>query len=727
MLALYSAGGASSSARTPPFSDDRRRAHEPPPRPPSSYETRTAADPSRRTNEEADAGTARRSSSLVDGEKRLKSALRVLEARQQRGVDVGVKHATRWEGEDVPVWEPSNGDRYQDLVPKPRPPPQQHQQDEHGVLHDSNEEHDANDESHKNLQQQQQQSTEEIDDVLKRIAKFHRESDEHSAEDSNVHEHRTSNEEPQHSNEEPVLESLRNTSNDPSNDGLKKKPIDESTDDDPSHQNSPTQHVRQTNKISNNEPNKKRPVASSNEESNNGESDEANVLASNETLLHHESVDNKTMEVFHPKLLTKDGDESAEDVADVHVEETKEEDTHSESNKVSNEGISTKTRTKNSATSRTDVPAPLDVFPEAATVVLQPVFGEHRPDQDAVFAMAEGYDVNIYLAFLVSLRRTGFAGDVVLSVSSLDRAKPDVEEFLRAQPNLVVYAVEWACGTNKRDGGVDRDAKEGRGACRPVGLYADAATGTVLDDLRTPRPVATARYELYWIWATRYDPHRMIMLVDSRDTYFQSNPFSLIERSDVDEKGLLHLFEENNEEFNLRTSTFNSRWIKHAYGEDGEAVLDNTILCSGSTMGERDALDVYLRRMVAEFDRTNCRLMGCDQGFHNYLYYSGALAGLNTRVHPQGRGAINNLGALRKTPLSKRNILDDEKRVLNYDGSVSPVAHQFDRDDELRQIVNQRKKEFLSDWKKERNVLRNKEYESLRDVSPVDAKAARRA
>ncbi len=104
-------------------------------------------------------------------------------------------------------------------------------------------------------------------------------------------------------------------------------------------------------------------------------------------------------------------------------------------------------------------------------------------------------------------------------------------------------------------------------------------------------------------------------------------------------------------------------------------------------MGQRVALEPYLRAMVAQFDKTKCKLKGCDQGFHNYLYYTKALedlTGIREVVEfEQGTGIINNLGLLRSKPLREWGVLSDENVVLNWDGTKSAVAHQFDRDDEL--------------------------------------------
>ena len=59
-------------------------------------------------------------------------------------------------------------------------------------------------------------------------------------------------------------------------------------------------------------------------------------------------------------------------------------------------------------------------------------------------------------------------------------------------------------------------------------------------------------------------------------------------------------------------------------------------------MGEQVAIESYLRGMVKQFDDTKCKLKGCDQGFHNYMYYSGGLKNVEgvREVEVFGQGKI---------------------------------------------------------------------------------------
>mmetsp|Transcript_23935 Transcript_23935/g.39464 ORF Transcript_23935/g.39464 Transcript_23935/m.39464 type:complete len:680 (+) Transcript_23935:107-2146(+) len=361
-------------------------------------------------------------------------------------------------------------------------------------------------------------------------------------------------------------------------------------------------------------------------------------------------------------------------------------------------------------------PAPSKMAGDDATILLKPAFGTHRPLSNAILVFAEGYDLSIYLSFVESLANTGYSGDVVFSISNESKLKPGVKEYLLSKSdsqsdkgvNIIAYEVEWTCF--KKSGESARGSGEGINHCKMNSVFGDSA-GNPVDDPREPRPVATARYELYWIWSLQYSKESWLMLLDVRDVWFQLDPFEQVNaRGKV--TGELHLFGENADAVRIGTSAYNKGWLVTAYGRKTvSSYFDEPVICSGSTMGNQDAIETYLRAMVAQFDSTKCKSKGCDQGFHNYLYYSGQLGKVDDEttsvgsisklvVHEQGKGAINNLGALRTKPLKEWGMYDAEKElVLNWDGSTSPVAHQYDRDKEVNIMVKAKKKEFEQQWR----------------------------
>ena len=431
------------------------------------------------------------------------------------------------------------------------------------------------------------------------------------------------------------------------------------------------------------------------------------------------------------------------------------------------EGATTTTTTILEDRRRRKWPSPLAMAPPDTSIILRPSFGAHRRDEDAILVFAEGYDLSVYMSFVESLSSTGYDGDLVLSIARGSKLKPHVEEYLRSintnnnntgdanGVNIIAYEVDWSCYKSDTSGVSVNDANGGQSHCRMNNVFGTTTSGTtanssttaveesISEDPRTPRPVATARYELYWIWCLQYTSSSWIMLIDARDTWFQLHPFgglgggggnddsissssnnssssSSNKEDDKERRGIgggeLHFFGENADAIRIGTSAYNRNWLITAYGE--KHVLPyytQPVICSGSTIGNQIAIESYLRAMVYQFDSTLCKLKGCDQGFHNYLYYSGKLVGGGGKggdgdndgiskiiVHEQGHGTINNLAALRAKPLSEQGLYDPKREVvLNWDGSVSAVAHQYDRDKEVNNMVKGKKRLFESNWMKQ--------------------------
>ncbi|CAB9509816.1 expressed unknown protein [Seminavis robusta] len=386
-----------------------------------------------------------------------------------------------------------------------------------------------------------------------------------------------------------------------------------------------------------------------------------------------------------------------------------------------------------SGTGNSGGPTVVEVAP-----IIKPVLGQHRSDHDAVFAFAAEYDLSIYQGFILSLRKTGFQGDIVLAVSPLDLANPDTNDkptdrqiqlhsFFASDPHVIIYVVPFVC--YNAEGQSTESAKGGIRICHCHVLYGtrnvtqpnkdrhieySATEWKPIPDFREARPVATTRYELYWIWSTQYQPHTWQMLVDARDTFFQEDPFASVPREpNLQRKnGVIFFFGENAEATRIGKSDKNRKWLTNAYGlKVIRAMEDKPTICSGATMGEQIALETYLRAMVNEFDETEIRLMGADQGFHNYLYYSGKLQYAerirSITVFDQGRGIVNNMGAMRtKEPnewgngkLIQTEAKSGDQVVFNWDETISPVVHQFDRFKPLgRFFYRVKTKELAKDW-----------------------------
>jgi hypothetical protein len=241
--------------------------------------------------------------------------------------------------------------------------------------------------------------------------------------------------------------------------------------------------------------------------------------------------------------------------------------------------------------------------------------------------------------------------------------------------------------------------------CQLKNVYANSLTNVTKEDARAGRVVATLRYEWYWIWSLHYNPQQWILLLDARDSIFQLNPF--LDSLPITNASTLYLFGENANATRLGRSRKNANWLRNAYGQFVlNALTNKPTLCSGSTMGNQRAIETYLRAMVNEWDETDISMTGADQGFHNYLYYSHKLAGAidTIVVWEQGKSIVNNLGALRTSSLKDWGIYNETThQVFNWDGSLSPVVHQWDRDQSLYRYTQRRMSQLVKQWSRQNN------------------------
>ena len=94
-----------------------------------------------------------------------------------------------------------------------------------------------------------------------------------------------------------------------------------------------------------------------------------------------------------------------------------------------------------------------------------------------------------------------------------------------------------------------------------------------------------------------------------------------------------------------------------------------------------------------------------------YLYYSRKLTEAETIdrivLWDQGRGIINNLGALRTQPLVDWKIYNrDKNEVYQWEyKTLSPVVHQWDRDKHLHAWMNGKQhKKWADEWEERKRA-----------------------
>ena len=143
-------------------------------------------------------------------------------------------------------------------------------------------------------------------------------------------------------------------------------------------------------------------------------------------------------------------------------------------------------------------------------------------------------------------------------------------------------------------------------------------------------------------------------------------------------------------------------WVSRCFSKAAlEKLKSEAVICSGSTLGSFQAMEVYIPTMLHSMDTVKCWLKGIesDQGYQNYLFYNGHFNSPqgNATLFKQGQDVVNTLGAMNgfrvpthmKGPLDTFwKIRDKEGYILNNDGTRSYTIHQWESwYDELQTFV----------------------------------------
>ena len=201
------------------------------------------------------------------------------------------------------------------------------------------------------------------------------------------------------------------------------------------------------------------------------------------------------------------------------------------------------------------------------------------------------------------------------------------------------------------------------------------------------RDVQLKRYK-FFLEFLKNKNYNNILCCDSRDIFFQSNPF------DFNYQSPINFFLEDKQ---IKECPYNSNWIIKTYGESAfNEVGNKIILCSGTVLGSQVKMEEYLTLMqkkISEFKykkslkyaltlRRDPEGRGCDQGHANYL--------VNKDYVKNCSFYTNTDGPVATAFYLKQILFDEHSRLLNSSGKPYSVVHQYDkRWDEFLVAVNQ--------------------------------------
>jgi hypothetical protein len=257
------------------------------------------------------------------------------------------------------------------------------------------------------------------------------------------------------------------------------------------------------------------------------------------------------------------------------------------------------------------------------TVPGQPQSSQHA----TVMGMATGLPLNNFKAFVGTLRDSGFQGHIILVV---DEPALDVRKYLTDQNVTMKFLTKVNCTF---DPNASIQAKDNNPHHKE--RYTCAHPYPSLK-LRWGRFALLRDYLKECIYCTG-----PVLVTDVRDTFFQRDLFGPEAPPVVG----LQVFEE-------QAAQRTTHWLTKGPIEQCKKtkIFDEVMLCSGTTIGTRQAMLDYLDAMVEEMHvwmlHPDCcchSTSGDDQSIHNYLYYTGKL-GPHVSAIPNAQGLVNTVG-----------------------------------------------------------------------------------
>ena len=209
--------------------------------------------------------------------------------------------------------------------------------------------------------------------------------------------------------------------------------------------------------------------------------------------------------------------------------------------------------------------------------------------------------------------------------------------------------------------------------------------------------IINCRWKLYKDFLSENkDRYKLVFAVDLRDSFFQRDVFKDYENI---KKPFLGIAIEDG----ILSEPINKKWIINAYGKNLYKTIEHErIICVGTIWGTVDKFYEFSRIMWRKLNsKWSIKNKVIEQAVTNFLIYHDKM--FNEFLIK----SFNNNGSIMTIALTNDSNIkfDDENNVLNENGEIVALVHQYDR---KKFIVTKIKKKFLNKKKIYKSKYNNK-------------------
>ena len=198
------------------------------------------------------------------------------------------------------------------------------------------------------------------------------------------------------------------------------------------------------------------------------------------------------------------------------------------------------------------------------------------------------------------------------------------------------------------------------------------------------------------------DKYNLVFTADLRDCFFQLDVFKFYNSS----QSFLGMAIEDG----TLSENINKNWIINAYGSDlHETIKDERIICVGTIWGTPDKFLEFSSKMWEKLS-SNWSLTNnvIEQAVTNYLIYHDKMFNNCLLKSDNKDGRVMTIALTRPEDIR----IDSQNNILNGNGEIAAVIHQYDRKPNIVNIVRNK---FHLEMKKEGNNIFNIVNKKLND------------
>lgn len=190
-----------------------------------------------------------------------------------------------------------------------------------------------------------------------------------------------------------------------------------------------------------------------------------------------------------------------------------------------------------------------------------------------------------------------------------------------------------------------------------------------------PEPIHIYNYRhfLYYDYLLKNGHlYKNVLITDVKDVVFQQDPFQF------GPENYLYVAMES-PTVPLGDCEWNAPWLEAGYDKATfDALKDKQIICAGTTLAPTALMMAYLKRLLEEMFVIKDAYDTADQAMHNRLIYDNIIKPV--------KKVSNFEGPLLTMGYEKSYQLNKQKHLVNKDGSLVAVIHQYDRHPELNKL-----------------------------------------